>query len=63
MEQKSPQGEARSSWTWEGLAEFVRAHVQRFSQEGWEEEVTAVRERPQSARRTTVDAPRGYRKG
>ena len=30
MEQKSTQGEARASCTWEGVEEFVREHVQRL---------------------------------
>lgn len=63
MEQQNTQLEARSSCTWEGLEEFVRAHVQRFIQGVLEEEVTTLLERPKSVRRTAVDAPRGYRNG
>jgi putative transposase len=63
MEQKSTQGEARSSCTWEGLEGFVRDHVQRFIQGLWEEEVTAVLERPKSARRRGAEGPSGYRNG
>lgn len=32
MEQKNTQSEVRSSCTWEGLEEFVRAQVQGFIQ-------------------------------
>ena|SRR5262245_16037125 len=63
MEQKNTQSEARSSCTWEGAEDFVRGHVQRFIQGFLEEEVTALLEGPKSARRTAVDAPRGYRNG
>jgi transposase-like protein len=63
MEQKNTQPEPQSSCTWEGLEEFVREHVQRFIQGVLEEEVTALLERPKSARRPAVDAPRGYRNG
>jgi transposase-like protein len=63
MEQKNTQHEARSSRTWEHLEDFVREHVQRFIQGLLEEEVTALLERPKSARRTPVDAPAGYRNG
>ena len=63
MEQKSTQSEARSSCTWERLEEFGRDHVQRFIQGLLEEEVTALLERPRSARRAAVDAPAGYRNG
>jgi transposase-like protein len=63
MEQKSIAGEARSSCTWEGLEGLVREHVQRFIQDVLEEEVTALLERPKSARRTAVDAAGGDRNG
>lgn len=63
MEQKNTQSEARSSCTWERLADFVREHVQQFIQRLLEEEVTALLERPKSARRPAVDAPQGYRNG
>jgi transposase-like protein len=63
MEQKSIQREAGSSCTWEGLEEFVREQVQRFIQGLLEEEVTALLERPKSARRTAVEMPVGYRNG
>lgn len=63
MEQRTTKPEARSSHTWEHLEEFVREHVQQFIQGVLEEEVTALLERPKSARRTTVDAPGGYRNG
>jgi putative transposase len=63
MEQKNTQPKPQSSCTWEGLEEFVREHVQRFIQGVLEEEVTAVLERPKSARRTAVDTPGGYRNG
>ena len=63
MEQESTQGEARSSCTWAGLEGFVREQVQRFIQGVLEEEVTALLERPKSARRIAVDAPCGYRNG
>jgi putative transposase len=63
MEQKSTQGEARSSCTWEGLEGFVRDHVQRFIQGLLEEEVTALLERPKSARRRGAEGPSGYRNG
>ena len=63
MEQKNTQPEARSSRTWEHLEAFVREHVQRFIQGLLEEEVTALLERPKSARRLPVDAPAGSRNG
>src|SRR5919205_1101468 len=63
MEQQNTQAEGQSSHTWERLEEFVREHVQRFIQDLLEEEVTALLERPKSARRAAVDAPGGYRNG
>lgn len=63
MEQRTTNHEARSSRTWDHLEDFVREQVQRFIQGLLEEEVTALLERPKSARRTTVAAPRGYRNG
>lgn len=59
MEQKNTQAEVRSRCTWEGWEEFVRDHVQRFIPGLLEEEVRTVLERPQSGRRTAVDAPGG----
>jgi hypothetical protein len=59
MEQRTTKHEARSSRTWEPLEEFVREHVQQFIQGLLEEEVTALLERPKSARRMMVDAPGG----
>jgi putative transposase len=41
----------------------VRGHVQQFIQGVLEEEVTALLERPKSARGMAVDAPAGYRNG
>jgi transposase-like protein len=63
MEQQNTQPKAQSSCTWEGVEEFVRGHVQRFIQGLLEEEVTALLDRPKSARRATVDAPGGSRSG
>jgi transposase-like protein len=63
MEQGTTKHEARSSHTWAHLEEFVREQVQQFIQGFLEEEVTALLERPKSARRTTMDAPGGYRNG
>lgn len=63
MEQKSTQSEGRSSCPWEQLEGFVREHVQRFIQGLLEEEVTALLERPKSARRPPVNTPTGYRNG
>lgn len=63
MEQQNTQPQARSSCTWEGLAEFGREHVQRFIPGVLAEEVTAFRARPKSARRPAGEAPGGYRNG
>ena len=41
----------------------MREHGQRFIQGVLEEEVTALLDRPKSARRTTVDPSLGYRNG
>lgn len=63
MEQQNILSEVRSSGTWEGLEDFVRAHVQRFIQGLLEEEVAALLERPKSARRPAGATPVGYRNG
>ena len=63
MEQKITRHVGPSSEMWEHLEVFVRENIQRFIQTLLEEEVTACLGRPQSARRTAVDAPAGMRNG
>lgn len=63
MGQKNTQSKPQSSCTWERLEEFVREQVQGFIQGVLEEEVTALLERPKSARRAVGEAPAGYRNG
>jgi putative transposase len=52
-----------SSPIWERLEAFVREQVQWLIQALLEEEITALLGRPKSARRSGIDAPKGWRNG
>ena len=63
MQEQHTETDVSSSSPWDRLEDFARAHVQRFIQALWEEEVTEVLGRAKSVRRTAVDAPAGSRNG
>lgn len=63
MEQKTTPPPSSSSQMWEQLEVFVREQVQRFIQALLEAEITELLGRAKSARRTSVDAPKGLRNG
>jgi putative transposase len=63
MEQQTTTHVVSSSEMGERLEGFVREHIQRFIQALLEEEVTALRGRPKSARRADVDVAAGMRNG
>jgi putative transposase len=63
MEKQTTKHTSSSSPLWEQLEAFVRQHIQHLIQALLEEEVTTLRHRRPSARRTRVDAPSGYRQG
>jgi transposase-like protein len=63
MNEKSTEGVAASSPTWETLEAFARASMQQLLQRMLEEEVDGVLGRTRYARRDSVDAAPGYRNG
>jgi hypothetical protein len=63
MEQETITQALSSSESWERLAMFVRAQVQRFIQALLEEESSELLGRATSVRRAAVAAPQGLRNG
>lgn len=63
MREESTERDVRSSVTWDGLEDWLRGRIQEAVQELLEEEVTDLLGRLKSERRSTVDAPAGYRNG
>jgi len=63
VREKSIEGVAASSPTWETLEAFARASMQQLLQRMLEEEVDTLLSRDRYERRAAVDAPVGYRNG
>jgi putative transposase len=63
MKEKTTEGVAASSPTWEALEAFARAGVQRLLQQVLEEEVDEVLGRGRYERRRGIDPAPGYRNG